>query len=207
MDEMNDNLDNITEDENGNLVWTDGATPSNEMAILLTAVNAWRSLGFSVDIDPRPYHDLVEQADGTIVDNGFIAAYEKGEYDIVGMDYQMISAHALYNLAMFSSGYSGEGSLLKGYTNEEYDALLTEAFKESDLGKRAEILRSAEKLLVADEAAVIPVVFNANAYVVSGELSKVKTDFWGVQIFTKAQLKNYVQYLPSVKAAAPSEEE
>ena len=84
---------------------------------------------------------------------------------------------------------------------------MADAFKESDLEKRAEILHTAEKLLVADEAAVIPVVFNANAYVVSGELSNVKTNYWGVQIFTKAKLKNYVQYLPSVRAAASNDDE
>ena len=191
-DEMNDSY---YSEENGFV--------SNEKAILKAAVQAWTDLGFVVELDIRNYHDYDE--DGK--DNGFIAAYESGEYDIVGMDYQMISAYALYNLAMFSSEYSGNASLLKGYTNEEFDNLLTEAFKEADLGKRAEILHNAEKLLVDTEAAVIPVVFNTNAYVVSKELSKVKTDYWGVQIFKKAQLKNYVQYLPSVRAAANGEDE
>ena len=177
---------------------------SNEKKILLKAVETWQKLGFDVEYDIRNYHDYDDE-DG--VDNGFIAAYKSGQYDIVGMDYQMISAYALYDLAMFSSEYSGTASLLKGYVNEEYDNLLADAFKESDLEKRAEILHTAEKLLVADEAAVIPVVFNANAYVVSGELSNVKTNYWGVQIFTKAKLKNYVQYLPSVRAAASNDDE
>ena len=75
------------------------------------------------------------------------------------------------------------------------------------IDNRAKILHDAEKLLVETEAAVIPVVFNTNAYVVSKELSKVKTDYWGVQIFTKTELKNYVQYLPSVKAAAANDDE
>ena len=174
---------------------------SNEKKILLKAVETWQNLGFEVEYEILPYHSYDE--DG--VDNGFIANVDK--YDIVGMDYQMISAYALYDLAMFSSEYSGNASLLKGYVSEEYDSLLTDAFKESDLDKRAEILHAAEKLLVADEAAVIPVVFNTNAYVVSGELSKVKTNYWGVQIFTKTVLKNYVQYLPSVRAAASNDDE
>ena len=191
-DEMNDNYES---EMNGFM--------SNEKKILLKAVEAWNALGFEVEYDIRNYHQYDE--DG--VDTGFIAAYEKGEYDIVGMDYQMISTYALYNLAMFSSEYSANASLLKGYTNEEFDNLLTDAFKESDANKRADILHDAEKLLVDTEAAVIPVVFNANAYVVSKELSKVKTDYWGVQIFTKTELKNYVQYLPSVKAAASNDDE
>ncbi len=191
-DEMGDNYDS---EMNGYM--------SNEKAILLAAVEAWNALGFEVEYDIRNYHQYDE--DG--VDTGFMATYEKGEYDIVGMDYQMISTQALYNLAMFSSEYSGDASLLKGYTNEEFDNLLGEAFKESNANKRADILHDAEKLLVETEAAVIPVVFNANAYVVSKELSKVKTDYWGVQIFTKTELKNYVQYLPSVKAANSEDEE
>jgi ABC-type transport system substrate-binding protein len=120
---------------------------------------------------------------------------------------------------MFSYKYSAGAALLAGrktvtgvttstpYTIEAFDNLLDEAFKEADLGKRAEILHNAEKVLVDEEAAVIPVVFNTNAYVVSKELSKVKTDYWGVQIFKKAQLKNYVQYLPSVRAAANAGDE
>ena len=194
-DEMNDNY---ASESKGYM--------SNEKAILLAAVKAWQDLGFAVEYDIRNYHDIDDEG----VDKGFAAAYAKGEYDIVGMDYQMISAYALYDLAMFSAEYSGNASLLKGYTSEAFDTLIGEAFKETNANKRAEILHDAEKLLVDTEAAVIPVVFNTNAYVVSGELSKVKTDYWGVQIFKKAQLKNYVQYLPSVRnttTAALSDEE
>ena len=203
-DEMGDNY---YSQENGYM--------SNEKAILLKAVEAWTELGFEIEYEIVNYHDYDE--DG--VDNGFIAKYQSGDYDIVGMDYQMISAYALYDLAMFSNKYSGGASLLTGartvsgvttttyYNIEEFDRLLDEAFKESDLGKRAELLHQAEELLVKEEAAVIPVVFNANAYVVSKELSNIKTDYWGVQIFTKTKLKNYVQYLPSVKAAASNDDE
>ena len=56
----------------------------------------------------------------------------------------MISAYALYDLAMFSNKYSGGASLLTGaktvsgvtttsyYTIDAFDALLDEAFKESN---------------------------------------------------------------------------
>ena len=57
------------------------------------------------------------------------------------------------------------------------------------------------------DAVVVPLLFNANAYVVSSELSKVSTNYWGAQIFTKTELKNYVQYLSSVREAAKKEEE
>ena len=161
---------------------------SNEKQIVEAALQAWTNLGFSVE----PTYATNEQ---------FETAYATSDYDIVGMDYQMISTHAVYDLAMFSSAYSYNGSLLKGYTNETFDALLADAFKATDLNERAEILHNAEEALIED-GALIPVVFNANAYVVSSELKNVKTDFWGAQIFTKARLKNYVQYLPSVRNAA-----
>jgi ABC-type transport system substrate-binding protein len=122
------------------------------------------------------------------------------------MDYQTISVFPLYNLAAFSATYSGTAVPVTGYDNAEYDALLAEAYAETDADKKAELLHSAEKLLVED-AAVVPVIFNTNAYVVSDELSKVTTNYWGVQMFTKTELKDYVQYLPSVKAAAAKEQE
>ena len=191
---------------------------SNEKAILLAAVDAWRQLGFDVEYEILDYH-----VDDNGVDKGFIAAYESGDYDIIGMDYQMISTYALYDLAMFSNKYSAGAALLKGtttastsdglvstdtyYVDTDFDNLLDDAFKTSDLEDRATSLHAAEKLLVSEKALVIPVVFNANAYVVSDELSNVKTDYWGTQIFTKADLKDYVQYLPSVRNNSSDEEE
>ena len=185
-----------------------GTYKSNETIILEAAMEAWKSLGFDVE----PVY---------ATDAQFEAAYAIGDYDIIGADYQMISTHALYDLAMFSSEYNKTGSLLswyqstyvngqrvyvkKTYTNEAFEGLLAQAFAEKDLAKRAEILHNAEKALI-DDGAVIPVVFNANAYVVASELKNVKTNYWGVQNFQKANLKNYVQYLPSVRALNDEEE-
>ena len=177
---------------------------SNDRIITEAVIRTWTQLGFEVE----PVYATNEE---------FEEAYASGEYEIIGADYQMISAHALYDLAMFSSEYSKTGSLLSWYkgeyisgnielvknvhVNETFEALIAEAFNEKDLKKRAEILHNAEKALI-DDGAVIPVVFNANAYVVSSELKNLKTDFWGVQTFKKANLKKYVQYLPSVRDAA-----
>ena len=185
-----------------------GTYKSNETVIVDAAIEAWRNLGFDVE----PVYATDEQ---------FEAAYAIGDYDVIGADYQMISTHALYDLAMFSSEYNKTGSLLswyqstyvngqrvyvkKTYTNEAFEDLLAQAFAEKDLAKRAEILHNAEKALI-DDGAVIPVVFNANAYVVASELKNVKTNYWGVQNFQKANLKNYVQYLPSVRAVNDEEE-
>lgn len=166
---------------------------SNEKAIAEYAKSVWSQLGFNV---------VVRAADAATYE----ADYASGNYDVVGLDYQMISTHAVYDLAMFSNEYSGSAVPVAGYVNTEFDALITAALEESDLNERAKLLHDAEELLIAD-AAVVPVIFNANAYVISGELSKVDTNYWGVQLFKKAKLKNYVQYLPSVRAAAEKDNE
>ena len=166
---------------------------SNEKAIAQYAASVWKQLGFSVVVRATDHATYEE-------------AYKTGDYDVVGMDYQMLSAYPVYDLAVFSHAYTGDAVPVKGYVNEEYDALIASAFEEHDAAKRADILHEAEALLLAD-AAVVPVIFNTNAYVVSGELSKVDTNYWGVQLFKKTELKDYVQYLPSVKAAAAKDEE
>ena len=165
---------------------------SKEKAIAQYAQSVWQELGFYVVV-----RDVAADV--------FETECASGNYDVLGMDYQMLSVYPAYNLAMFSAEYSGDGAIVAGYQNEEFDELLTTAFAESNAKKKAEILHDAEKVLLAD-AVVVPVIFNTNAYVVSGELSKVKTNYWGVQMFTKTELKNYVQYLPSVKAARDEEE-
>ena len=183
-----------------------GSYNSKDKVIADAAIAAWQALGFEVE----PTYATNEQ---------FETAYATGDYDVIGADYQMISTNALYNLAMFSSEYNKTGSLLtwyqseyvggervyvkKAYTSEAFEALIADAFKEADATKRAEILHNAEKELI-NEGLVIPVVFNTNAYVVSPELKQVKTNYWGVQNFQKANLKNYVQYLPSVRGATAS---
>jgi hypothetical protein len=58
---------------------------------------------------------------------------------------------------------------------------------------RASALHDAEKLLVATDAAVIPVIFNSEAYVTSA-LSNIETTFWGINTFTKTYLNNYVDH-------------
>jgi ABC-type transport system substrate-binding protein len=160
---------------------------SNEYAIANYAKDVWKQLGFNVVV--------------SALDNAaYEAAYANGDYEIIGMDFQAISTYPIYNLASFSSTYSGTAVPVKGYDNDDYNALIESAFAETDAEKRAEILYEAEALLIED-AAVVPVIFNTNAYVVSNKLSGVDTNYWGVQMFTKANLKDYVQYLESVRNA------
>ncbi len=161
---------------------------SNEYALAEYAQSVWSQLGFSIVIN-------------SLSASEYETAYKNGDYEIIGMDFQALSAYPIYNLAAFSETYSGSAVPVRGYDNDDYDALIESAFAETDEDKRAEILHEAEALLL-DDAAVCPVVFNTNAYVVSDKLSNVKTNYWGVQTFKKAKLKDYVQYLESVRALA-----
>lgn len=189
---------------------------SKEKAVAQYTKTVWEQLGFHVVVN-------------AVASSTYDELYKTGDYDVVGLDYQMLSVYPLYNLTAFTKEYNGHVKLVtsadkdfdasrgetmyyesvthaSGYYNAEYDALIEAAFAEKDAKKRAAILHEAEELLLKD-AVVVPLLFNANAYVVSGELSKVKTNYWGAQIFTKTELKNYVQYLSSVKEAAKKEEE
>lgn len=189
---------------------------SKEKAIAQYTKTVWEELGFYVVVN-------------SFSADAYDEAYKTGDYDVIGLDYQMLSVYPIYNLTSFTKAYNGGVRLvtsgdpdfdeslgetmyyvnnthMTGYYNPEFDALIESAFAETDTKKRAEILHEAEELLVHD-AVVVPILFNANAYVVSGELSKVSTNYWGAQIFTKTELKNYVQYLPSVRNASTDEDE
>ena len=133
--------------------------------------------------------------------------YESGEYDIIGLDYHMASAYATAALSPFAKAYSGRVSIEEkganliytqlthatGYYNEAYDALIKTAMDATTQKDRAAALHDAEKLLVNTEAAVIPVIFNSEAYV-SSALSDIDTTFWGINTFTKTYLNNYVEH-------------
>ena len=61
---------------------------------------------------------------------------------------------------------STSGNNRTGWKNSRYDALLHEANQQTDLKRRAEIFRTAETLLLCDEAPIVPLYFYAglNAY-------------------------------------------
>ncbi len=54
---------------------------------------------------------------------------------------------------------TGGGNNNTGWSNAEYDRLIADAAREIDMGKRMELFRKAEKILVCDELPVIPFYF------------------------------------------------
>ncbi len=166
---------------------------SKEKLAAMKTQEAWEKLGFDVVIKGVTAEEHAE-------------IYANGKYDVIGLDYQMVSAYALANLTPFAKAYSGRvleeeaGANLvykqlahvTGYENEAYDALIKTAIEATSQKDRAKALHDAEKLLLED-AAVVPVIFNSEAYV-SSALSDIDTNFWGCNIFTETYLNNYVEH-------------
>ncbi len=178
---------------------------SKEKTIAMAAKTAWESLGFKVVIKG------VTAAEHS-------AVYANGQYDVIGLDYHMPSAYALSALSPFAKAYSGRVDVkddgvtidyvplshATGYYNESYDALIKEATEATTQAARAAALHKAEELLVKTDAAVIPVIFNSEAYVTSA-LSDIDTTFWGINTFTKTYLNNYVEHNNAAGADAGTE--
>jgi len=56
---------------------------------------------------------------------------------------------------------SNSGNNRTGWKNARYDELLNEANRQTDIGRRAELLRQAEAILVAEELPLVPLYFYA----------------------------------------------
>ena len=177
---------------------------SKEKTIATYAKEAWEELGFSVVIKG-------------VTATEYEQVYNSGDYDVIGLDVQALSAYSFAMLAPFAKAFSGKVRLVDstskdfdaskgaeryyeslphvtGYYNEEYDALIEKAFAASTQKEKAGLLHQAEELLIKD-APVAPVIFNADCYVASNKLSGFETDFFGSKSFTKTALKNYLNYL------------
>ncbi|MBE6654791.1 MAG: hypothetical protein E7608_04970 [Ruminococcaceae bacterium] len=179
---------------------------SKEKTIATYAKQAWEQLGFKVVLKGVTAEEHAK-------------VYANGQYDVIGLDYQMMSAYPIYALASFATAYSGRVletetasdvtytalPHVSGYTSEEYDALIASAFAAGSQKEKAEILHKAEELLLKD-APVVPVIFNSEAYVTSG-LSDLETNFWGATDFKKAYLNNYVEYLATTIATTNPDDE
>ncbi len=181
------------------------------VAIAEAVKAAWTELGFKVELDlvkcivNDDKNILTDEVAKDIRDDIFNEKFYSGDYQVIALDYVAPSPDAFSVLAPFAKAFAGReidmNSLnydlkphLSGFDDAEYNALIEEAFAEKDIEKRAEKLHAAEAMLL-DKMAVIPVVFNQDAYLVSGELSKVKSSYYANRVFTQTKLKNFEQYL------------
>lgn len=173
-----------------------------DIAIAQYAKGVWESLGFTVNIKKI---EAIETMSGYYNDK-FTTAYYAGDFDVIAIDMQALTADAFGVLAPFAKEFSGHSIDMEnknydlqphvtGYDSEAYNAKIEEAFAEKDIAKRASILAEAEKILL-DDMPVIPVVFNVDAYMVNKKFSKVKSLWFGARYFNDAKLSGYEELKP-----------
>ncbi len=186
-----------------------------DMAIADYVAGVWEELGFSVKIDSLSYNNTgLEATEQTkyysLWRDEFTDALIAGDFDVIALDYTPMSTYAFAPLAPFATGFTGQGIDLKestlnpeydkniphitGWQNDDYDALIEQAFAEKDMDARSDLLFEAEKLLM-EEMPVMPLVRYRNAYVKTGALSGLTTDYYGAVSFKNAKLKNADAYV------------
>lgn len=184
---------------------------------------AWQALGFNVTLNKiesiinDDENKLTAEIAKDIRDDIFNEKFYAGEYEVIAIDYAAASPDAFSVLAPFAKEFAGRAIDMSttnyetlphftGFDDESYNALIEEIFAEKVIANRTEKLHAAEKMLL-EKMPVIPILFNQDAYVISGELSKTASSYYANRIFTKTKLKNYELYIETtVEDAAPAPE-
>lgn len=166
-----------------------------ETAIAEYAAEAWSELGFKVKT--KAFKNAKQ----------FSNAYRDGDYDILAIDYQMLSKDAFNAFASYASTFSGMGIDMQndnydivphvsGYESDEYNEIIENAYAAESRKDASAYLHEAEAKL-AEDMPVIPVVFNQDFYLINKKvISGQKLDFFGGKLFDQLNMKNYKKYLP-----------
>lgn len=133
----------------------------------------------------------------------FLEKYYSGEFDVIGIQYSMMSVDPFASLAAFASKYSGNAYDFSesadvfdpvvhstGYNSAEYEELITQCLTTTDATERAKLLVQAEKLLLTDMP-VVPLYYMQGGYQASDLLKGYKLRYDGYMDFTNATNKNY----------------
>lgn len=176
-----------------------------DRAVAEYCVGVWKELGFDVTIRELGTQSYKSVTEYDLFNDLFQDAYETRDFDVIAIDLQALSSSAWSSLAPYAKQYAGGAKDLSsgnfedvphitGYDNAEYNSMFDEIIdikKESD---RIAKLHDAEKILAADMP-VMPLFTYQHAYMVSKELSNVKSFPWfGYNIFTRTKFKNYESY-------------
>lgn len=173
-----------------------------DVAIANYVAGVWGDLGFNVTVEA--VKATPNANDSTIFVDTFQKAYDNGDFDVIGIDMNMLSADAFGALSQFATKFSGNGvdmdsetydlyGHITGYASEDYDALIESAYAEKDRTARATILHQAEEMLMNDMP-VIPLVFMQDAYIYTDVLSGIGSDYYATRNFKKTKMKDYMTY-------------
>lgn len=178
-----------------------------DLAVAAYLKEVWDALGFNVKINEKKlkkYTDTDTQFN--LVEDRYLSAYEEADFDVILVDYTMLSTDAFPTLAMFAKSFAGgkmdmnvtDGNYqlathISGYDSAEYEAKIEAIFAEKDEDVRSELLHEAEEMLLADMP-IMPLVQLQSGAAVSEDLSKLSVNYWGFDIFTKAKLGHVENY-------------
>ena len=165
--------------------------------------SAWEAIGFTVTLEPvmsESYSRTIDEQDFTFYNDVVDTKVKSGDYQIVLVDFSMISTDAFGVLAQFAHGFTGNECDIEndwaitphvsGFNSEAYNTAIENAFAEKDLAKRTALLHECEQLLL-EEMPIIPLLFNKNFYMYSSELSDITHDYFGNVQLAKVYYKNY----------------
>ena len=182
-----------------------------DVAVAKAAADAWKALGFTVKVKELGTKDLpAEKNQSAVREDLYATAYAAGDFDVILVDYNALSPNAFATLAPFATEFSGNGILLDplsdksekinhitGYASKDYNELIDKAYAADKSADELAALHDAEKMLIEDMP-VIPVVFQQDAYLASGELSGIESSFWG-RDFKGTKMKSYMAYKESIQ--------
>ena len=183
------------------------------LAVAQMVCDAWTALGFNVTVSPVSLAINDEQLAGEDVkdlyDDIFIEKFYANNIAVAAVDWIATTPDPFCVLAPFATEFSGQGQEMTsgeyqdvphktGYSSEAYNEKIAKAFSSTGADRTA-ALHEAEALL-AEDMPVIPIIFNQTAKLVSPDLSRIKTDYFGNAGFTSAKLKNWTDY---IETAAP----
>lgn len=153
--------------------------------------DAWKELGVTVKLRSLDY-------------TKYNAVFEAGSYEAILSDLHAFSTDAFSVLAQFATKYNGRSLQQNenyeygfighstGLKNEEFENVIEQAFKQTNLKQRAKLLHQAEQILV-DEMVAVPLYFNVDTYVTT-EISGMKTSWYSFKIFNKVKVSNADKY-------------
>ena len=186
-------------------------------AIADIIVENWKALGFNVSakkigtIENNDYYKYTDSIPADICDDLYAEELRAGTFQAILFDYVAFSADPFSVLSSFAKPFSGRGMDMSnpdeylltphitGYDSEEYNTLMEKIYAEKTVANRAEDLRTAESILMADMP-IIPVVFNLNATVTSKQLKGSDSNYYNVLNFQKCKISGYSKYLETGKA-------
>ncbi|MDO3409198.1 peptide ABC transporter substrate-binding protein [Saccharibacillus sp. CPCC 101409] len=152
-------------------------TSENHQKLALAVADMWeKNLGVTIETKNEEW-------------SVFLETRKTGNYQIARAGWSADYDDPMTYLDMY---VTDGGNNTAFYSNENYDKLIAEAYKGgNDPAKRMQELADAEKQLIGEDTAIIPVYYYTQASLTKPYLKGVTTDFSGAINFTRAYLEEH----------------